>query len=40
MRPLHNFGIFCFTVINLLKVVLTVFIGKAISENNKAVQTR
>lgn len=40
MRPLHNFGIVCFIVINILKIVLTVLIGKGISETNKAVQTR
>lgn len=40
MRPLHNFGIFCFFLINILKIVLTVLVGKAISETNKAVQTR
>ena len=31
MRPLHNFGIFCFCLTFLLKIVLTVFVGKAIS---------
>jgi hypothetical protein len=40
IRPLHNFGIFCFVLINILKIVLTVLIGKGISETNKAVQTR
>jgi hypothetical protein len=31
IRPLHNFGIFCFVLINILKIVLTVFVGKGIS---------
>jgi hypothetical protein len=37
---MHGFGIFCFVVINLLKIALMVFIGKGISEKNKAVQLR
>jgi hypothetical protein len=40
LRPMHNFGIFCLIVINILKIILTVFVGKGISETNKAVQTR
>jgi hypothetical protein len=40
IRPLHNFGIVCYVAINVLKIVLTVFVGKAISETKKSVQTR
>ncbi len=40
IRPLHGFGIFCFVVINILKIVMMVFVGKGVSELNKAVQTR
>jgi hypothetical protein len=40
IRPLHNFGIFCFILINILKIILTVLVGKGISEANKTVQTR
>ncbi len=40
IRPMHNFGIFCFILINLLKIILAVLVGKGISETNKAVQMR
>ena len=29
LRPMHNFGIFCFIVINILKLVLVIFLCKA-----------
>jgi hypothetical protein len=35
IRPMHNFGIFCFVVINLLKILLLVFICRAISQANR-----
>ena len=31
LRSMHVFGILCFVVINLLKILLMVIIGKAIS---------
>jgi len=40
IQPLHGFAIFCFIVINLLKIGLLFFVGKGISELNKPVQTR
>lgn len=40
LRPMHNFGIFCFIVINILKIILTVLVGKGISQTNTAVQVR
>jgi hypothetical protein len=30
LRPMHNFGIFCFVVINLLKIVLLVLTCRAL----------
>jgi hypothetical protein len=29
IRPLHNFGIFCFVLINILKIVLLVLTCRA-----------
>lgn len=40
IKPMHGFGVFCFIVINILKIVLMVFVGRAIGESNRAVQTR
>ncbi len=40
IKSMHGFGTFCFILINLLKILLTVFIWKAIGEKNRAVQTR
>lgn len=40
IKPMHGFGVFCFIVINILKIVLMVLVGKAINESSKAVQTR
>jgi hypothetical protein len=40
IQPLHGFAIFCFIVINLLKIGLIIFVGKGIAELNKSVQTR
>jgi|688.fasta_scaffold1546055_1 hypothetical protein len=31
IQPLHGFAIFCFIVINLLKIALLIFVGKGIS---------
>ena len=40
LRPMHGFGIVCFAVINVLKIVLLVFVCKGISLAGKAVQAR
>lgn len=40
LRPMHNFGLFCFICINILKIILMILIGKGIKDQNKAVQTR
>jgi hypothetical protein len=29
MRPLHNFGIFCFVIINILKIILVFYTCRA-----------
>ena len=33
LRPLHNFGIFCFVLINILKLLMTIFLCKANSSD-------
>lgn len=40
LKPMHGFGVFCFIVINLLKIVLMVVVGRGISEGNSAIQPR
>ena len=38
IRPMHNFGIFCFVLINVLKILLLVLAARGVSTLNKAVQ--
>jgi hypothetical protein len=40
IRPMHRFSIFCLIVINMLKILLIIFLGKGISEMSKPVQAR
>ena len=36
LRPMHNFGIFCFVIINILKIILLVFSCKALKSSGSS----
>lgn len=40
LKPIHGFGIFCFALINILKVILLIYVCKGLSDLKKAVQIR